>query len=361
MTASATPRLRPLGLGELLDQTIRLYRRNFLTLIGIVALVQAPLMLLQMLTSLLTFSGMFEAIASPGADPSSIFGYGYFAGLAGSFLIGILGYLLLQGIAAAAVARAAAASYLGRPIGILAAYGQIGQSWWQLIGALLLAGLLGLGLLLWTLVPCVGWLTGPGMLIFFWLVLVPLIAPVIVLEKQTISTAIQRAWDLARQRFWWVLGFMAVLMIFSQLVVAGPVYLVTALFQLLLGNPVLSEDPGAVFTLQTVVQSLVGLVFGLVYLPLQLTGITLLYFDLRVRSEGFDLALLAEGSKTAEQVELTDITANSPRPELANFSINRKELGYFALIGLAGVLLYFVLIAVFGFLFFVLMAATASG
>lgn len=39
MTASATPRLRPLGLGELLDQTIRLYRRNFLTLIGLQAVL----------------------------------------------------------------------------------------------------------------------------------------------------------------------------------------------------------------------------------------------------------------------------------------------------------------------------------
>ncbi len=37
METQSLPSLRPLRLGELLDQAIRLYRRNFLTFIGIIA------------------------------------------------------------------------------------------------------------------------------------------------------------------------------------------------------------------------------------------------------------------------------------------------------------------------------------
>ena len=42
METSAVPVLRPLRLGELLDQAVRIYRRNFLTFIGIIALVYIP-------------------------------------------------------------------------------------------------------------------------------------------------------------------------------------------------------------------------------------------------------------------------------------------------------------------------------
>jgi len=43
--------------------------------------------------------------------------------------------------------------------------------------------------------------------------------------------------------------------------------------------------------LSTVIQTLVTMIFSLLYLPLQLTAMTVVYFDLRVRSEGLDLAL----------------------------------------------------------------------
>ena len=50
--------LRPLRLGELLDRAIRLYRGNFLTFIGIIAVVYVPLMVLQTAASALLSSSM---------------------------------------------------------------------------------------------------------------------------------------------------------------------------------------------------------------------------------------------------------------------------------------------------------------
>jgi hypothetical protein len=71
-----------------------------------------------------------------------------------------------------------------------------------------------------------------------------------------------------------------------------------------------------------------------------------MYFDLRVRTEGFDLALLA-ASATGDQV--TDVAAQAP-PIGSGALVTWQEMGYFALIELAGVglycILYFVLVAV---------------
>ena len=58
MTVGTASPLKPRGIGELLDQAIRIYRRNFLTFVGIVAIVQIPLTLLGLLSGILTFSGI---------------------------------------------------------------------------------------------------------------------------------------------------------------------------------------------------------------------------------------------------------------------------------------------------------------
>ena len=42
-----TLRLRPMGVGDLLDIAFRLYRRHFLRLVGIVAVIYVPLTLVQ--------------------------------------------------------------------------------------------------------------------------------------------------------------------------------------------------------------------------------------------------------------------------------------------------------------------------
>ncbi len=360
MTVTTMPPLRPLGLGELLDQAIRLYRRNFLTFIGIIAIVQIPLTLLQMITSLLTFGGIFtqlEEQAGSFVDPSTLFGPAYILGIIGSGLLALISFVLIQGVATAALTRAVAGSYLGESTGVTDAYRKIGRSWLSLIGALLLAILLSIGLVVWVLVPCVGWLTGFGMLAFFWMVIVPLIAPIIVLEKQVASRSIRRAWDLARRRFWWVLGFVFILFIFGQLVITGPTTLIGFVFQFIVGSPFDFSVSQAI--VQTVLQALVQLMFSLIYLPLQLTAITLMYFDLRIRTEGFDLSLLAT-SVSSSQAEVTEVTAQAPQPEQGNL-VTMTEMGHFALLSLGGVVLYLVIVSIFGALAFAMMALSSRG
>jgi hypothetical protein len=250
-------------------------------------------------------------------------------------------------------------SYLSHRLGIIESYQKLGRSWLSLILALFLAGVFGIGLILWTIVPCVGWLSGLGMLAFYSLVVVPLIAPIIVLEKQQASHAIRRAWDLARRRFWWVLGFVFILFLFNQMVVTAPVTLATYIFQFVIGDP--TNPSASQFTLQTIIQSITTLVFSLIYLPLQMTAITLLYFDLRIRTEGFDMDVLVASVTTDDdsQANPTDLVAHAPPPQRGNW-VTGAELGYFVLIEIGAVALYFVVVVVVLGLIFALLGVANS-
>lgn len=348
MTA-ATLSLRPLGTGELLDRAVRLYRRHFLTFIGIVAIVQIPLILLQTGFSLLTIQWW--------TDPST-----EAMALAASFaqlVVTTLGYVLVTSLGTAALTRAIANSYLGQSVSLTGAYRQIGKSWLVLVLALLLIILLSLVLGLWTLIPCIGWFTGLGMLLYLSLVISPLTAPTVVLEKQRARAAVRRAWDLSRRRFWPVVGFVTALFILNLIFTAIPALLVSFLLEMGVDSAMGS------FTQQQMVSTLVGslttLVFSLIFLPFQLTAMTLYYFDLRIRTEGFDLALLARSIdqplpqqealagemalsvEPAAAADLTESIAEAPAPTREPL-ITGRELGYFLAITLTLGALYLALV-----------------
>jgi hypothetical protein len=94
------------------------------------------------------------------------------------------------------------------------------------------------------------------------------------------------------------------------------------------------------------IQQIVTLLLNVILLPLQLTSITLLYFDLRVRSEGLDLKLLAAQSDNFDTVVDHDILS-APEPDSA-FSPTGKEIGNFCLItlGVAAVVGVFYLVGI---------------
>lgn len=339
--------LRPLGLGELLDQAIRLYRRNFFKFIGIIAIVQIPMTLLSLALTIITFDDFYgvaldPATITPTTDPFAIFTPGYFLGLGSSIVMGVLSFLLVQGIAAGALTRLVSDTYLGHPGGTLDAYRRIGKSWLPLVGTLFLYVILFVILFVWLIIPCVGWLTGPGMMVVFGGMMLPLIAPVVILERASGAGAIRRTWELVRRRFWWMIGFMLILYLFAWLVVSGPASLFSIAANSFLPSTGISEDN--LLMLSTVLQSLVALVFGLLYTPLQLTCMTLLYFDLRVRQEGLDLVLQAEGEQD-KAVNLSELIAQSPTAPNTRL-LTWTEFGYILLIAVAIIAIYFAIVAV---------------
>ncbi len=351
MAASTVSPLRPLSFGELLDRAIRLYRRNLLNFVGIIAIVQIPLVLLSLLVSLGTMGDTVVRLQDPAAvrydNPLALIDTKYYVGLGASTLLSIVSFVLLQGVATAALTRSIADHYLGRPISFADAYIKIGKSWGRLVGAILLALLILIGLVIWwLLVPCIGWLTGLGLLAFFSSAIVPLIPPIIVLEGKRVGETLRRAWDLARRRFWWVVGLVAVLILFAQVVVTGPTYLLSTGLEFIINNISKTTDAYMTLALKTIGQSLLSMIFGLLYTPLQLTCLTLMYFDLRVRTEGFDMALLAS-SAAGENVDPIEAAAQTTTQNTLPL-VNWQDVGYFVLLSIAIGGIWMVLITILG-------------
>lgn len=336
MAIELIPDLRPMKMGQLLDQAARLYRSNFIPFVGIVALVQVPITVVQLLINLRVYAEPFSA--------STAWPFG--AELLGT----ILSFIFIQGIGTAAMTRAVADNYLGEKTGALQAYRSIGRGWLSLLAALFILGLIGIAAALWLLVPCVGWLTGLGIIFYLFFVITPLVAPTIILEGERASEGWRRAWQLARQRFWWILGFFVVLYAFNLLVVIGPVILTELILTEIWGT--LWSGFSVYSPAQLIIQQLVTLAFSLLFLPFQLAATTLVYFDLRVRSEGFDLALRAQELVGGHHV-VAELVSRAPQAAKVSL-ITKRELAYFAGLSLIPMAIYFALIALFAALTFVL-------
>lgn len=340
METSPKPVLRPLRLGELLDQSIRLYRRNFLTFIGIIAVIYVPIMILQTVsTTFLSTSILDFSSASPEefiTNPS------YWVGMLSSFLLAFLQIFLVRGIATGALARAVGDNYLGRKTGILEAYRGIGKSWISLLGALLFLGLIFIvAMLWWIIVPCVGWFTGLGMMVVLAGVISPLTAPAVVLERQSAVSGVRRAWSLARRRFWPLIGYIFVLYLFNLFIVYGPTMIVNAILTATLPS---FDDPATYLVVSTIIQSLVALVATLIYYPLQMTAFTLIYFDLRVRTEGFDIAM--QTMEATDGINSEEQLMPAPPPVTGESLMTWPDLGNFAILTLGAVGIYILFFSV---------------
>ncbi|MCB8929055.1 MAG: hypothetical protein H6652_25900 [Ardenticatenaceae bacterium] len=333
MTA-LTNNLQPMSMSQLLDRAIRLYRNNFLIFVGIVAIAQIPATAVNMIG--LWLAPTPELNFSPAASVTDIWLQTLeSAGLGNNpwVWLGRLITLLLVQLATAAMTKAVAENFLGHKIGLFDAYRKIGRSGLTLLLATFVGVVLIIAIVIWWLVvPCLGWFTGFGILFFFSGIVLPLIAPVIVLERRTALEGIKRAWNLARRRFWWIIGFMLLLGLFGQLIVTGPALLSVFIVQGSFGSGLDSNTAN-------LVQQVISLLLNLIYLPLRLACVTLLYFDMRVRTEGFDLAVLAlSDDANADNLALT-------APGLGQSIMpSWEEFGYFALITVAFVVLYIALV-----------------
>jgi hypothetical protein len=357
--------LRPLTLGQILDRTMRLYRQQFLTFVGIIAVMLVPVTAVQIILTLVNVPSLFEAMEqiqdpSIAGDPMAMFASQMAAsGIGTNLLFVALSFILVQGIATAALVHAIGNSYLGRPVDILSSYGQLSGSWLRLLGALILWAILYFGILIFTLVPCVGWLMGPGVIVFFVYVIQPLIPATVVIEGQGGLDAIRRVWDLARRRFWWTLGFMIVLGIFAYILLIGPAALANWLLTLGLDTILPDADPVTLYGVQTGISQLVTMLMQLLYLPIQLTAVTLMYFDLRVRTEGFDLAMMATSDRVETETEGETSPVMPPAPAPASDGlITGTEAAYFFGISIGAGAFCVALYAIFFLIVLAIMAPT---
>jgi hypothetical protein len=266
------PDLRPLAVGEIIDVAIKIWRRHLPTLARIVFVVVAPVQILSALVaaSVTPSDPGFETVDANGevtVDTGAL--AAWLAGMLTAQLLSALAVL----IASAAVVRAVSTAYLGGTPewreSLRAVSGRLGSLIWL---ACLMAGGLGLAMLA-LVVP------------FFWLgVSWSLAFPVLIAEGLRGTGALGRSFRLVQGRWWptfgaLVLAFM--LQFFVDLVLHLPLGL---LF-------VLDAESVAGLTVSTIV----SIVSSVLTTPFMAAVLVLVYFDLRVRKEGFDLQLLSQG------------------------------------------------------------------
>lgn len=255
------PTLRPLTVGEILDTSFSLYRRHF-TALASVALVCTGLPLILRL--------FLEA------------GGGLLANLPLAFLYA-LSLVVLNLIATGATVFIVSESYLGRPISAREALHRaaphIGRI---LVCSLLIAFIVGMGFVL---------LFIPGIVLAVGLALA---IPAVVLEpRSSASAALSRSWELTRGSRWRIFGLGVTLLLLLYI----PVVAITGLLAMVL--PQASGERFGPASLSTVSALAIGGVVQMLIYPLFYCVLTVAYYDLRVRKEGFDLELLASTLLTA--------------------------------------------------------------
>ena len=278
------PQLRPLGIGEIFDVAITIYRRNARVLITLVFVVVAPI---EILSALIQASALSEErnVFVTETEPGEIaFDDETWRIVAAFALAGMLSFLGAT-VATGACFKAVADGYVGTRAEWRPALRYAARRLHSILWVTFLGGLLAiLGLLL---------LIVPGVYLYIGFAVA---VPVLLTEGLKGRHALGRSRQLVKGRWWPTFGVVvlgAILVGIVQAALAG-----------LAGVANFAEGPDTLAsfvatTVATVVASVIATPFAAAF-------VTVLYFDLRVRKEAFDLQLLAE------QVGVDPVAGESP-------------------------------------------------
>jgi hypothetical protein len=293
--------LRPRGVGELLDAAFTLYRRNFLLLVSIAAVVQVPFAILQLVVyraadiggrlntvqNLSNSLGNQNGTLTPDQASQLNTSAGAFAIYFGIVLV--VQYFVVYPLSLAATTHAVSNRYLDQPATVGGSYRAAFTMWRSLIALVLLLGLaigggIAIALVLGVLTGAVA-VTGLLFIVVMGFAVVVLVrttvaAQSIVIERVSGRGGIRRSWALTRGFFWRIVGIMVLLLILQSIV------------GLLVGLPVLAAASGLSQDARQMIQQAVSAVSAVFVAPVTLVTLTLLYYDLRIRREGFDIEML---------------------------------------------------------------------
>jgi hypothetical protein len=262
--ASAAPELRPLSIGEILDVAIKIYLRNAWTLFRVVLVVVAPVEIVSALIQASAATNDSDTTTTSSHDVAL-----YLSALGAATILGLLANTVATGASFKAVADA----YLGE------------QPTWR---SSLRFAFVRLHSILWiTLLGGIATVIGfvfciiPG--VYLWIAFAVAV-PVLLTEGVKGTSALGRSRALVRDRWWGTFG-----VVLLGTILAG---IVSGAIGALGGFTAGSTDAGSVTGF--LVNSVSGTLGSMIATPFTAAFVSVLYFDLRVRKEAFDLQLLAE-------------------------------------------------------------------
>jgi hypothetical protein len=259
----AAPGFQPMSVGQIFDRTFSLYRQNLVRFITIVSVVTVPVWLVQ-------FGGAYVLRRGFGAAAGGALGVALIALSLFAVLVG----MLAQNLSNAALLRSVSESYLGHEVTVGEAYRMVLPRLVTIVVAGILVGIVVMfGMIL---------LIVPGIIFALWF---SLTTPAIVLEDLGATAGMGRSRRLVSGNLGKVfgVGFIAVI-----------IALIIGYLFGFLGSFVASRlgdvnDPGYLL-----VSQLFSLAGQIASTPISATATILLYYDLRIRKEGFDLEMLTQ-------------------------------------------------------------------
>lgn len=293
------PQLRQLGVGDIVDRVFALYRsRPWL----FIALAAVPYLLLTLIvfgvsvamvgvaaTRLSALTQLIEDISAQRA-PDPAFVADVAVSLVGFVIVLVIVAVVLLSAQSAALIDAMGSSYLGRARTLSAAFGNGLRAAPRVIAVGILVFLMFIAL--WFVLAIVMVASNQvlvvlggllfGLVATVYLFSSSLIAPIVAtLESAGPVRALQRSWRLSSGNRWRIIGLQFLLGVLNFVIS-------TLLSSILVGA--LTTDVGV----RTGVQTIINAIATIAWAPIQWGTFTVLYYDLRVRHEAYDLQLAAE-------------------------------------------------------------------
>jgi len=253
-------------LGGIVEELFRVYIRHFPSFLGIIAVAGIPIVIVGAVL------GWYVSAYLLAGTEILLW---LFLLIALLIVVAILAYLIMS----AAVTYAVAGYCLGNRVGIRQAYRFAWHRLGSLIGATLLVGLAVLAMSI-TII-------GIPAAIYFGLTWA-FIVQTVVLEGSSARKSLSRSSFLVKKAWWRVLGILIILGLIESVlssVSGGIVGFITGL----IGGAV-----GAGGLLIEQIPNFAGGLAGIIFTPISLIGETLLYFDLRIRKEGYNIEIMAQ-------------------------------------------------------------------
>ncbi len=269
----------PMTVGQILDRTFRLYRSNFVRFIAIIAVIYVPITLISIVAMTLvtgTVADFVESAREAGeaGEAPEHFDPAMFVPLIVTGLVAAFMFVLAQVLCNAALIKSVSESYLGNEVTVGQAYRAVLPRLGSIIGAGILVGIVTMiGFVL-----CVV----PGIIFWLWFILT---TQVIVVERIGATRGMSRSKALVSGNLGKAFGLLFVVGIIS--------YVVSLLFQQIGGLVAGTPAPGDLTT-PIIINQLFSMAGQVLAMPIAAGAFILLYYDLRIRKEGFDLQMLAQ-------------------------------------------------------------------
>jgi hypothetical protein len=261
--------LRPLSVGEILDRTFTLYRTHFLLFLGISAIPHIFLLIPNITQTFFLYPD------KPSGGPANLaphWGAGTIAVAFVGGIVGLIAYVFAQGASVTAVSEL----YLGRSITISESYRRVFSKLGRLILIIVLAFLsIIAGFLLFIF---------PGIYLMCRLLVT---IPSALIENLGATTSMSRSFELTRDNAG--RAFLIILLYYALAFAAAALF--AAPFQFMMLITAARSHPESLRTWMILTQ--IGSMIATVLVkPVVTIAGAILYYDLRVRKEAFDLQMM---------------------------------------------------------------------